>query len=141
MIMLKNAPFPLMAIMPDSSGTTGMERNITKNFIFRWFECGLSPEETANLCFVSVMEVTLWDAGKKIPDVCKRIMRMATGRELPTVFIKYWDGWRMNGHHIITPAGTYLSRQRLEIIESFGAEDLKALKASRALRRLPTSGN
>ncbi|WP_375781564.1 DUF3653 domain-containing protein [Aeromonas enteropelogenes] len=66
-------------------------------------------------------------------------MRMATGRELPTIFIKYWDGWRMNGHHIITPAGTYLSRQRLEIIESFGAEDLRALKASAALRRLHTS--
>lgn len=125
--------------MPDSSGTNGMERNITKNFIFRWFECGLSPEETAKLCFVSVMEVTEWDEGKKIPDVCKRVMRMATGRELPTIFIRYWDGWRMNGHHIITPAGTYLSRQRLEIIESFGAEDLRALKASAALRRLPTS--
>ncbi|WP_439829448.1 DUF3653 domain-containing protein [Aeromonas veronii] len=116
-----------------------MERNITKNFIFRWFECGLSPEETAKLCFVSVMEVTEWDEGKKIPDVCKRVMRMATGRELPTIFIRYWDGWRMNGHHIITPAGTYLSRQRLEIIESFGAEDLRALKASAALRRLSTS--
>ncbi|OKP35989.1 hypothetical protein BJP24_22025 [Aeromonas allosaccharophila] len=44
-------------------------------------------------------------------------MRMATGRELPTVFTRYWDGWRMSGHHLITPAGTYLSRQRLEIIE------------------------
>lgn len=139
MITLKRPPFPRLAILPDSSGTNGMERNITKNFVFRWFECGLSPEETAKLCFVSVTEVTLWDEGKKIPDVCKRVMRMATGRELPTVFTRYWDGWRMSGHHLITPAGTYLSRQRLEIIESFGAEDLKALKVSAALRRLPTS--
>ncbi|MBS4691631.1 regulator [Aeromonas veronii bv. veronii] len=116
-----------------------MRRNITKNFIFRWFECGLSPEETAKLCFVSVTEVTLWDEGKPIPPACKRVMRMAVGRELPTVFTRYWDGWRMSGHHLITPAGTYLSRQRLEIIESFGSEDLKALKDNAALRRLPTS--
>ncbi|HFK2923921.1 TPA: DUF3653 domain-containing protein [Aeromonas hydrophila] len=118
-----------------------MQRNITKNYIFRWFECGLSPEETAKLCFVSVMEVTLWDEGKKIPDVCKRVMRMAVGRELPSIFVKYWDGWRMNGHHLITPAGTYLSRQRLEIIESFGTDDLQVLRANAALRRLSTSEN
>ena len=139
MVTLKRSPFPRLAILPDSSSKNGMERNITKNFVFRWSECGLSPEETAKLCFVSVTEVTIWDEGKKIPDVCKRVMRMATGRELPTVFTRYWDGWRMSGHHLITPAGTYLSRQRLEIIESFGAEDLKALKVSAALRRLPTS--
>ncbi|WP_321221066.1 DUF3653 domain-containing protein [Aeromonas veronii] len=66
-------------------------------------------------------------------------MRMAVGRELPTVFTRYWDGWRMAGHHLITPAGTYLSRQRLEIIESFGSEDLQTLRAGAALRRSTTS--
>ncbi len=131
-------PSPL-TMLSVSDENERMRRNITKNFIFRWFECGLSEEETAKLCFVSVMEVTLWDGGKKIPDVCKRVMRMAVGRELPTIFTRYWDGWRMNGHHLITPAGTYLSRQRLEIIESYGSEDLKALKDNAALRRLPTS--
>lgn len=139
MVTLKAPPFPRLATLPDSSGTSGMERNITKNFIFRWFECGLSPEETAKLCFVSVTEVTLWDEGKPIPPVCKRVMRMAVGRELPTVFTRYWDGWRMAGHHLITPAGTYLSRQRLEIIESFGSEDLQTLRAGAALRRSTTS--
>ncbi|MFE8726135.1 DUF3653 domain-containing protein [Aeromonas hydrophila] len=137
-----NRPIPSpLTILSDSDEKERMQRNITKNYIFRWFECGLSPEETAKLCFVSVMEVTLWDEGKKIPDVCKRVMRMAVGRELPSVFVKYWDGWRMNGHHLITPAGTYLSRQRLEIIESFGADDLQVLRANAALRRLSTSEN
>ncbi len=137
-----NRPIPSpLTILSDSDEKERMQRNITKNYIFRWFECGLSPEETAKLCFVSVMEVTLWDEGKKIPDVCKRVMRMAVGRELPSIFVKYWDGWRMNGHHLITPAGTYLSRQRLEIIESFGADDLQVLRANAALRRLSTSEN
>lgn len=131
-------PSPL-TMLSVSDENERMQRNITKNFIFRWFECGLSEEETAKLCFASVMEVTLWGGGKKIPDVCKRVMRMAVGRELPTIFTRYWDGWRMNGHHLITPAGTYLSRQRLEIIESYGSEELKALKDNAALRRLPTS--
>ncbi|MFM4818388.1 DUF3653 domain-containing protein [Aeromonas veronii] len=139
-MILLNRPIPSpLTIVSDSNKSDVMERNLTKNFIFRWFECGLSPEETAKLCFVSVMEVTLWDEGKPIPPVCKRVMRMAVGRELPTVFTRYWDGWRMAGHNLITPAGTYLSRQRLEIIESFGSEDLQALRASAALRRSPTS--
>lgn len=139
MVTLKRPiPSPL-TMLSVSDENERMQRRITKNFIFRWFECGLSEEETAKLCFVSVMQVTQWDAGERIPDTCKRLMRMASGRELPTIFTRYWDGWRMNGHHLITPAGTYLSRQRLEIIESYRSEDLKALKDNAALRRLPTS--
>lgn len=118
-----------------------MERNITKNMVFRWFECGLSVEETAKLCFVSVSEVALWDEGNKIPDVCKRLMRISTGRELPTVFIRYWDGWRMSGHHLITPSGTHMSRQRLELIENYGAEDLMGLRLKSALRRATTTAD
>ena len=40
-----------------------------KNYIFRWFECGLTVEETAKLCFKSVMTVTKWDGGRPIPRV------------------------------------------------------------------------
>ncbi|PKQ77760.1 regulator [Aeromonas sobria] len=108
-----------------------MERNITKNFIFRWFECGFSVEETANLCFVSVTEVTLWDEGKTIPAICKRVMRMASGRELPTIFERYWDGWRMSGYHLITPAGSQMTRQRLELIDIMGVEHFKRWKSPR----------
>ncbi|WP_421308032.1 DUF3653 domain-containing protein [Aeromonas veronii] len=106
-----------------------MKRNITKNFIFRWFECGLSIEETANLCFVSVTEVTLWDEGKTMPEICKRVMRMASGRELPSIFERYWEGWRMSGYHLITPAGSQMTRQRLELIDIMGAEHFPRWKS------------
>lgn len=32
-------------------------RKMTKNYVFREYECGLSVEETANLCFKSVKQV------------------------------------------------------------------------------------
>ncbi len=111
--------------MSGFDGLDHMERSITRNFIFRWFECGLSKEETAALCFVSVKEVTLWDKGKDIPAVCQRVMRMASGRELPSIFTRYWDGWRMSGYHLITPAGSQMTRQRLELIDIMGKEDFK----------------
>ncbi|MFQ2758264.1 DUF3653 domain-containing protein [Aeromonas caviae] len=98
-----------------------MERELTKNFIFRWFECGLSEEETANLCFVSVRRVTNWDKGKEIPPVYKRLMRMASGRELPTIF-KEWQGWRMKNDCLIAPNGVMFDRRRIEALAIIQAE-------------------
>ncbi|MBL0525137.1 regulator [Aeromonas dhakensis] len=98
-----------------------MERELTKNFIFRWFECGLSKEETANLCFVSVRQVTYWDKGTEIPPVYKRLMRMASGRELPTIW-KEWEGWRMKNDCLISPAGVTYDRRRLEAVAIIQAE-------------------
>lgn len=92
-----------------------MERELTKNFIFRWFECGLSVEEVANLCFVSVRKVTYWDKGTEIPPVYKRLMRMACGRELPTIF-KAWEGWRMKNDCLISPNGVMYDRRRIEAL-------------------------
>lgn len=112
-----------------------MERNLSKNMIFRWFECGLSVEETAKLCYVTVSDVTKWDAGEKIPPACKRLMRICTGRELPTIFTNYWDGWRMAGHHLISPSGSYITRQRLELIDTFGTDDLVELRRIASHRR------
>lgn len=40
---------------------------MTKNYVFREFECGLSIEKTAQLCFKSVTTVKAWDGGKDIP--------------------------------------------------------------------------
>ncbi|MBF4348391.1 regulator, partial [Vibrio anguillarum] len=40
---------------------------MTKNYVFREFECHLSKEETAKLCFKSVRTVNEWDGGKNIP--------------------------------------------------------------------------
>lgn len=42
-------------------------KEMTKNFVFREFECGLSIEEAAKLCFKTVSEVKRWDKGEKIP--------------------------------------------------------------------------
>ncbi|MFQ2112012.1 DUF3653 domain-containing protein [Aeromonas veronii] len=98
-----------------------MERELTKNFIFRWFECGLSIEETANLCFVSVRQVTYWDKGKEIPPAYKRLMRMASGRELPTIW-KEWEGWRMKNDCLVSPTGVTYDRRRLEAIAIIQAE-------------------
>ncbi len=98
-----------------------MERELTKNFIFRWFECGLSEEETANLCFVSVRQVTNWDKGKEIPPACKRLMRMASGRELPTIF-KDWEGWRMKNDCLVAPNGVTFNRRRIEALAVIHAE-------------------
>ncbi len=116
---------------PAFDGLNNMDRAITKNFIFRWFECGFNKEETAKLCFVSVTEVTLWDEGKEMPAIYKRVMRMAAGRELPSIFERYWEGWRMSGYHLITPAGSQMTRQRLELIDIMGAEHFKRWQSPR----------
>ncbi|WP_216602208.1 regulator [Vibrio pectenicida] len=34
---------------------------MTKNYIFREFECGLAREQTAELCFKSVRTLTEWE--------------------------------------------------------------------------------
>ncbi len=53
---------------------------MTKNYIFREFECGLTKEQTSELCFKSVRTVTEWDKGKQIPPECKRLMRIVSSR-------------------------------------------------------------
>lgn len=40
---------------------------MTKNYVFREFECGLPVEQTAELCFKSVRTIKEWDKGKNIP--------------------------------------------------------------------------
>lgn len=55
---------------------------MSKNYIFRELECQMTKEEVAELCFKTLRTVTGWDEGKPIPPECKRLMRMAKGREL-----------------------------------------------------------
>ncbi|MCU8408757.1 regulator, partial [Vibrio vulnificus] len=68
---------------------------MTKNFVFREFECKLTVEETAKLCFKSVRTVKLWDKGEPIPAECKRLMRTTKGRTLSPN--DSWEGFKM--HH------------------------------------------
>ncbi|RJX72811.1 regulator [Vibrio sinensis] len=86
-------------------------REMTKNYVFREFECGLSKEETAKLCFKSLRAVTEWDKGKAIPKECKRLMRMATGRELSQSDV--WQGFIMHPDKLELPTGRMISPQEL----------------------------
>ncbi|CAH6836127.1 hypothetical protein VCHA56P521_210026 [Vibrio chagasii] len=55
---------------------------MSKNYIFRELDCQMTKEEVAELCFKTVRTITDWGEGKPIPPECKRLMRMAKGREL-----------------------------------------------------------
>lgn len=84
---------------------------MTKNYIFREFECGLSVIETANLCFKSVTTVKGWDKGNKIPDECKRLMRMQKRLELSNS--DEWHGFKMHGDKLQIPTGQLVTPQEL----------------------------
>lgn len=86
-------------------------RKMTKNYIFREYECGLTREETANLCFKTVRTVTGWDKGKPIPPECKRLMRMAKGRELS--HLEDWKNFKMHHKGLLLPNGQLVSAQQI----------------------------
>ncbi|MBY7972664.1 regulator [Vibrio fluvialis] len=84
---------------------------MSKNYIFREFECGLTKEQTAELCFKSVRTVTEWDRGKPIPPECKRLMRMVKGRELSPS--RTWDCFKMHHDRLELPTGQLITPQQL----------------------------
>ncbi|EGQ7937757.1 phage protein [Vibrio vulnificus] len=84
---------------------------MTKNFVFREFECGLTVEETATLCFKSVRQVKEWDKGKSIPNECKRLMRMSKGRELSSC--DSWQAFKMHYDRLELPTGKLVSAQEI----------------------------
>lgn len=55
---------------------------MTKNYIFREFECGLSKEQTEKLCFKSVRKIMKWDKEKTISTEHKRLMRLYCLKEI-----------------------------------------------------------
>lgn len=84
---------------------------MTKNYIFREFECGLTREQTAELCFKTVRTVTSWDFGKEIPPECKRLMRWAHMRELS--HHPEWTAFTMAHDQMILPTGQRITAQQL----------------------------
>ncbi|PFG56163.1 hypothetical protein ATG66_2489 [Vibrio sp. ES.051] len=86
-------------------------RKMNKNYIFREFECGLSIEETAKLCFKSVTTVKKWDKGQSIPPECKRLMRMTSGRELATS--EDWELFKMHKNTLELPTGQFVTAQQI----------------------------
>lgn len=84
---------------------------MTKNYVFRKFECGLSKEQTAKLCFKTVRVVTGWDNGKEIPPECKRLMRYQSKLELSQS--NGWLGFKMNGEKLELPTGQKVTPQEI----------------------------
>ncbi|EKO3947128.1 phage protein [Vibrio fluvialis] len=86
---------------------------MSKNYIFREFECGLTREQTAELCFKSVRTITEWDKGKQIPPECKRLMRLFTARNLS--YDESWHGFKMKRDKLEIPTGQLVSPQEIII--------------------------
>ncbi|EHK9183700.1 regulator [Vibrio vulnificus] len=118
---------------------------MTKNFVFREFECGLTVEETAKLCFKSVRQVKEWDKGRTIPNECKRLMRMSKGRELSPC--ESWDAFRMHYDKLELPTGKLVTAQEIlagvALMEIAAPDDLrtksKLLKYARAINKIKGS--
>lgn len=115
---------------------------MTKNYLFRFYECGLSVELTAKLCFKSVRQVTKWDEGAEIPPECRRLMRMYCGKKLGLG--DNWIGFSIEKNKIRLPTGQELEPQQiltavalLEIECDTDKRTLtKLLKFSRAISKI-----
>ncbi|EGR0527081.1 regulator [Vibrio parahaemolyticus] len=84
---------------------------MTKNYIFREFECGLSVEQAAELCLKTVRTVKEWDKGKSIPPECKRLMRLTKGRELSST--EEWQNFKMHHDRLELPTGQLVTAQQV----------------------------
>ncbi|ELB2036002.1 phage protein [Vibrio parahaemolyticus] len=120
---------------------------MNENYIFREFECGLSVEETAKLCFKTARTVKEWDKGKSTPPECRRLMRMTKGRELN--FSLQWKNFRMQHDRLELPNGQLVTPQQvligiglLEIGASTDRESARCiLKYARALQNMMKKGS
>ncbi|MCG9702129.1 regulator [Vibrio natriegens] len=115
---------------------------MTKNYIFREFECGLSIEETAELCLKTARTVKEWDKGKTIPPECKRLMRMTKGRLLSSS--EAWESFKMHYQYLELPTGQLVTAQQvltgIALLDIGSRTDQKIstrlLKYARALHKL-----
>lgn len=107
-----------------------MRNNITKNYLFRWFECGLSVDEAARLCFKSVSTIKSWDAGKPIPPECRLLMQLATGRRLSPM-ASGWEGWVFSGSHLVSPDGLRFTPRRITELQFLLSNSKESLSPGR----------
>lgn len=84
---------------------------MTDNYLFRFYKCGLSAEETEKLCFKNAMQVKNWDEGKTIPPEYKRLMRLYCNRKLGIG--NSWDGFSIKRNKLVLPTGTELEPQQI----------------------------
>lgn len=115
---------------------------MNKNYIFREFECGLSVEETAELCLKTARTVKEWDKGRVIPPECKRLMRMNKCRLLSSC--NEWENFIMRHDRLELPTGQMVTAQQVLIgaalLELGASNDMKIahkiLKYARVLKRI-----
>ncbi|PNQ53771.1 regulator [Vibrio agarivorans] len=115
---------------------------MSNNLFFRELVCGLSIEETAELCFKSVKTVKLWDKGKPIPPECKRLMRMKRSKELG--ISNEWQQFTMRNDRLELPTGQLVTPHQILLgvaLLELGAENdrrvsHKVIKYARALKEM-----
>ncbi|MUK77933.1 regulator [Aliivibrio fischeri] len=115
---------------------------MTNNYFFRFYKCGLSVEKTAELCFKTVRQVKNWDKGADIPPECKRLMRMYCERKIGLG--DSWRGFSIVKGRLRLPTGRELEPQQiltavalLEIESDSDKRTLtKLLKFSRAISKV-----
>ncbi|WP_165313883.1 regulator [Vibrio ziniensis] len=115
---------------------------ITKNHIFREFECNLSIEETAELCFKHIKTVKEWDKGRAIPPECKRLMRMYRTRDASKE--ANWHQFKITNGMLELPTGLLITPQQIllgaalitEGSESTRKTSLYLMKTARALANI-----
>ncbi|HCE2184483.1 TPA: phage protein [Vibrio parahaemolyticus] len=115
---------------------------MTKNYIFREFECGLTIEDAAKLCLKSVRTIKEWDKGKSIPPEYKRLMRMNKGRELS--ICEEWENFIMRHDRLELPTGQLVTAQQVLIgvalLELGASSDIEVahqiLKYARVLKNM-----
>lgn len=71
----------------------------------------MTKEKVAELCFKTVRTVTGWGEGKPIPPECKRLMRMAKGRELSVS--EDWEQFKMLYDRMELPTGQVVRPQQI----------------------------
>lgn len=103
-----------------------MRSTITKNYIFRWFECGLSIKQAADLCFKAESTIKGWDAGKPIPRECRLLMQLATAQRISPL-IKGWDGWRFIDNKLVSPDGAHYTSNRIVELQFLITNDKQAM--------------
>ncbi|MEZ9327329.1 regulator [Vibrio cyclitrophicus] len=115
---------------------------MTENELFRKFYCGLSIEDTADLCFRSVKTVKEWDSGKAIPYECRRLMRLISNRPIGTT--REWSSFYMENEKLVLPNGQRLTASQVllgaALIEIANESDRKTMvrtiKLARAMSKL-----
>ncbi|MCE7534834.1 regulator [Aliivibrio fischeri] len=102
---------------------------MTNNYFFRFYKCGLSVEKTAELCFKTVRQVNNWDKGAEIPPECKRLMRMYCERKIGLG--DSWQGFSIVKNKLRLPTGRELEPQQIltavALLEIESIEDKKTL--------------